>query len=435
MSSKNYVLANEKKKVVRGHTYDGKELLVVSPSLHETTYQTFFNPISGGVGTTHRVDINLSSDDEWNTNEILLEFRQNNLDTTLSQVVRNPWLLFSEIKLLVNNQELCYYDNTEKIFCAQALYYSQFNSLELKSQLQELMPLNHSNPLNGETIAAGASLQWSLPVLSVLFKFLKDFSRSQGIYKISIEFRFQPNTAVMANTLRFISSSTNTNPYTASTVSFTDITARIVSTKHSDPYLRMVPSPMCIIENFEDRMFNIPFNVVGASRRIQLSTEYSARRIIHGIFLYAYDPNRLTTWNDSDAHFTYSGSDLLGFEVRYKTRSIIKMDTPADEGKRVKYYIDNLRKRWGKAPNTDLIDDSNNTGKHLIPLTFIDFQNVQITDNDIEKVHSGLPNQDIEIIVTNCSGAFSTSAFLFASVCYYEFAFINPKTGIVSFQR
>ena len=151
--------------------------------------------------------------------------------------------------------------------------------------------------------------------------------------------------------------------------------------------------------------------------------------------IYAYDPNRLTAWNDSDSHFAYSSADLLGFEVRYKTRSIIKMDTPADEGKRVKYYIDNLSKRWGKKPNTDLIDDSNNTGKHLIPLTFIDFQNVQINDNDVEKVHSGLPNQDIEIIVTNCSGAFFTSAFLYCVVCNYEFAFINPKNGLLAFQR
>ena len=63
MSSKNYVVANAKKNVLVGHTYDGKEILKTRPNLHENFSTVFFNPQTIYTGGSARCDINMRTED------------------------------------------------------------------------------------------------------------------------------------------------------------------------------------------------------------------------------------------------------------------------------------------------------------------------------------------------------------------------------------
>ena len=178
MSSRNYTLANVRKTVTMGSTYAGEDVLLIKPSLLENQMTTFFNPNTCGPSSNPRCDLIFANSDEYNLNELYLEFTMNNLDAAVSQQVFNPWLLFSEMKLSINNSEVQYLDNTEKIWLAQAAYYKRFDDSAFKGALQELFPTNFTNGLTtGETVAPLTGVTFSLP-LFVVFPYIKDISRS-----------------------------------------------------------------------------------------------------------------------------------------------------------------------------------------------------------------------------------------------------------------
>ncbi len=74
MSSLNIINNNTGKSTMIGHAYSAEQIHIISPSLNETESTIFFNPLQGGCGSIHRADWNLSSSDEFNLNELYLEF-------------------------------------------------------------------------------------------------------------------------------------------------------------------------------------------------------------------------------------------------------------------------------------------------------------------------------------------------------------------------
>ena len=127
MSSRNYTLTNTRKKITLGQQYDATDVLLVQPSLLENQMTTFFNPNTCGPSGNPRCDLIFANSDEYNLNELYIEFTMNNLDPVITQTIFNPWLLFSEMKVSVNNQELLYLDNAEKIWrILQTLYRCRF---------------------------------------------------------------------------------------------------------------------------------------------------------------------------------------------------------------------------------------------------------------------------------------------------------------------
>ena len=434
MSTLNLEHNATKKTNLIGHSYSGKQQLLVKPSLCEQVSAVFFNPITGSPGSVHRVDYNLSVDDEFNINEAYLEFVINNLDAVITQNIINPWLLFDSIKLLMNNQEVVFYDNSEAIFCASSFHYRQFSQQGLKSEIQKLFPTNYSVSA-GETHAVSSANLWSLP-LTHLFPFLKDLSRSQGLTKLSVEFTWKPNTNTAASVGRFIKSSTVNNCYTATTISFTAIQLRLKTTKHSDASLRAIQNPIMMINNFEIRMYNESFNSNTASKRIQLSTEYSHHNMVHGVLFYSYNNQAVSAFNDADCCKIDSQTNQIGFEIKYKSRSIVDYDAVNQTGQRNAYHID-VQERRGYALNHALIDTSvSSEGLYWVPLTLIDFQSVGINNLKTEGAFSGLSNanSEIELIFTNAvsGGTYATSPYLYSVLCYYQIVSLDAKTGIIS---
>ena len=434
MSTLNLEHNATKKTNLIGHSYSGKQQLLVKPSLCEQVSAVFFNPIVGSPGSVHRVDYNLSIDDEFNINECYLEFTMNNLDATVTQTVINPWLLFDSIKLLINNQEVVFYDNSEAIFCAASFHYRQFSQQGLKSEIQKLFPTNYSVSA-GETLPVSSANLWSLP-LTHLFPFLKDLSRSQGLSKLSLEFTWKPNTATAASIGRFIKSSTVANCYTSTMISFTSIQLRLKTTKHSDASLRQIANPVMMINNFEIRMYNESFNNNAANKRIQLSTEYSHHNLVHGVLFYIFNNQAITAYNDADCCKIDSHSNQIGFEIKYKSRSIVDYDAVNQLGQRNAYHID-VQERRGFASNHALIDTSISAeGSYWVPLTLIDFQSVGINNLKTEGAYSGLSNanSEIELIFTNAvsGGTYATSPYLYSVLCFYNIVTLDAKTGIIS---
>ena len=137
MSTKNLELSHAKEKQNRlvGVSFDGKEVFRVSPSLYETYTNKYFNPVNGSPSSYHTLNLDLSVTDEFNLNSLMLEFTQSNKHATASQIVLNPYLLFSEFKVLINNVELVHYDNQEAIFLAVSEFFRGMKDEERRSYL------------------------------------------------------------------------------------------------------------------------------------------------------------------------------------------------------------------------------------------------------------------------------------------------------------
>ena len=432
MSSKNYVVANAKKNVLVGHTYDGKEILKTRPNLHENFSTVFFNPQTIYTGGSARCDINMRTED-YNLNELLLEFDQVNASSTITQTIYNIFMIFSEIKLLFNDQVVIHLDNQEKIFCTVSENLRGLSKDAVLSLLHTLMP--SFGGVAGETCAISSTTKWSLPISTFLFPFIKDISPSQGLQKLSLEVRMQPNVATADGNGRFIQSGTTANCYTDATISFQNMQCRLVMTKHSDPFLRTVPNPHLPIQKYADRMYNLSFYAVAVTKRIQLGTEFSSYRNINGVYVYIYDKAKVTTYNDTDCCKIDSDLTLLGYELKFKTRTVLKLDATTDKGRKAKYYYDSHFKRYGRQINPDLITNGTNLTKYFIPLTYIDLQSVANGSNDDDRlVYSGISNKDaeLELIISNTSGAYSTDCYLYVVLSYLEFFHLDPKTGVVS---
>ena len=166
------------------------------------------------------------------------------------------------------------------------------------------------------------------------------------------------------------------------------------------------------------------------TKRIQLGTEFSSYRNINGVYVYIYDKAKVTTYNDTDCCKIDSDLTLLGYELKFKTRTVLKLDATTDKGRKAKYYYDSHFKRYGRQINSDLITNGTNLTKYFIPLTYIDLQSVANGSNDDDRlVYSGISNKDaeLELIISNTSGAYSTDCYLYVVLSYLEFFHLDPK--------
>ena len=183
-------------------------------------------------------------------------------------------------------------------------------------------------------------------------------------------------------------------------------------------------------------MYNESFNSNSASKRIQLSTEYSHHNLVHGVLFYSYNNQAVSAYNDADCCKIDSHSNQIGFEIKYKSRSIVDYDAVNQLGQRNAYHID-VQERRGFASNHALIDTSISAeGSYWVPLTLIDFQSVGINNLKNEGAYSGLSNanSEIELIFTNAvsGGTYATSPYLYSVLCFYNIVTLDAKTGIIS---
>lgn len=434
MSTKNIELRGPKDIQARsvGNTYDGKEIYKVSASLHETYTTKFFTPNTGAPSSYHSLALDWGSSDEFNLNGVLLEFTHTNKNATSanSQIIQNPYLLFSELKILVNGQELVYYDNQESIFLAVAQFFRAMNDQQRTAYLSTIFPTQSASPLSGETVLGNTSVYWSLP-LEPLTKCINNISRSDGVARLTIEFRFVPDYAVNSLNGRFIKAGTDTNVYSASNIGFSNIALRLHTTKHSDPVLRNVPNPVIVIPKYDVKTYQVNFSTSSALQRVQLSTEFSTRPLVHGIWVYMFNTAAITAYNDADCCKVDSSVSQIGFELKFKSKTIMKYETTAMANMRRRFLFESYQRKHAKVCPPALTQESDDTTKVWIPPMFIDLSNTELHREDAD-VLAGLPsNSDIELIVYNVTsgGNYSSNANLNVALCYYERAVINPANG------
>jgi hypothetical protein len=417
-----------------GNSYDGKKYYTVTPSLYESNTTKYFTPNTGGPSSYHSLSLDWGASDEFNLEGLFLEFTQRNLNATSgnSQIIYNPYLLLSEFKIFINGQELINMDNQEFIFLVVAFFFNKMTDNERIAYLSTIFP-TQKNYLSGQTLLGGDSQNWSLP-LEPLTWVIKHISRNDAIRQLKFEFRFVPDYNTAASNCRFIKCGTDTNIYTTLNISFSNVALRVATTKHSDPILKYIPFSVFVLPKYDIKTFPVNFSTTSATLRVQLSSEFSTRTTVHGISLYAYNTAGITAYNDADACKIDSSVGQLGWEVKYKSKTVMKYDTSVNENVRRRYQFESYQKKHAKPMPPTLALESDDTTKYWIPNTFIDLTNCEVHDEDTTIV-SGFPsNSDLELIVYNATpgGSYSTSANLQVALCYYEIAKLS-QDGTLQF--
>jgi hypothetical protein len=130
-----------------------------------------------------------------------------------------------------------------------------------------------------------------------------------------------------------------------------------------------------------------------------------------------------------------SSLNLLGWELRWKSRTIVNFSQSTDKNRKAKYYHDVYHKRHGKHIDEAMISDATDKSKVWIPLTYVDFQSVENGSNDDDRlVYSGIANQnsDLELIIYNTQGAYCAGSCILNIVLgYLEFFNLDSKNGVV----
>ena len=414
MTTQNYKFDNDsKKKVVQGFNYAGETKIILPPSIHEAVAIKSASPLNGAPSSTH--EIKLLFTEEKNHEEYLLEFDQVNLDATLSQIVFNPYLFLYNCEFQINDLEALKLDSTEKIFLTIDEYLKKYNKDDLIVKLQSLIP-TYTAPLNGQTTIAGATTKWSIP-LTWLFNDIKHLSLSNGIRSLLFKFRFQIPSATTDSIGRFMKSSTTSNPYTSATIRFDNIQMRILTTKVLDKALMRVPAPIMFVKQYDDKYFNISLASVGEVKRIQFSTEFTKHITCSDLKFYIYDKTAVNAYNSASACVTNGSATTLGFELKFRARSMVLYNQAVDAPKRAQYYSNSLQKRRGLV-NPNLVDQSDNISKYFNVLSHIDLQNIESVD-DNEEVHSGLPStEELELIIYNNVASGSAAVNLHVALGY-----------------
>jgi len=255
--------------------------------------------------------------------------------------------------------------------------------------------------------------------------------------KLTLEFRFVPNYGVQAMNGRFIRSSADVNVYTESNIAFNNIALRLHHTKHSDPVMRNISGGgYIVIPKFDIKTFQCNFSTASALQRCQLSTDFSIRPIVNAIIVYMYNTSAVTTWNDADACKVDSSVNQLGFELKFKSKTILKYDASNQANNRRRYLFETHKRRFGQVYPPALCQESDDTTKVWIPPTLIDLSSVEKHKSDSHVV-AGLPsNADLELIVTNAvpNGNYSANCNLQICLLYTERAQLNPTGQLVFFQ-
>lgn len=422
MSTKNINLDQRaKKEYLKGYSYMGSELYKVNGNVSDSYATTYTQPQSVSVGGHVQCHIQFSED--YNLNDLVFEFTQTNNDGTLSQTVFNPWLLFQEFKISINNQQVVHLKTTEEIYTTVNHYVRKCGDAnELKSLLQQNMVTNFSTPLTGETLTAGSSITWGLPIFKMLCPYLCGISPSQGVSRLSFEARFNPDYATAASNGRFIASSTVNNPWTSAIVTMSDCQLRQYVTRTKDPILRQMASPLMVIQRFQEKLFNISFNATTANQRIQINNTFSNFPVCNCIYIYSYNPAGVTAYNDADCCKTDSDVSLIGWELKLNTKTLHKFDASADKQKKVKYYSESYEKEFGKPINPEMIDNSTTLTKYWTLTSKVDLSNIAVGVNDNNReIYSGISStNDMELTIWNTSGAYSTSTYLYVMLGYLE---------------
>jgi hypothetical protein len=412
-----------------GNSYDGKKFYAVTPSLYESNTTKYFTPNTGVPSSYHTLSLDWGSADEFNLEGLFLEFTHRNLNATSgnSQIIYNPYLLFSEFKIIVNGQELIHMDNQESIFLMVAFFFNKMTDDERTAYLSTIFP-TQKNYLSGQTLLGGGSQNWSLP-LEPLCHYIKHVSRTDAISQLKFEFRFVANFATAVSNCRFLKCGADVNLYNEANISFSNIALRIATTKHTDPILKNIPYSVFLLPKYDVKTYQVDFSTTTAIQRIQLSTEFTRRTTVHAICLYMYNTAGITAYNDADACKIDSSVGQLGWEVKYKSKTVMKYDTSVNENVRRRYQFEAYQKKHAKPMPPTLALESDDTSKIWIPNTYIDLTNCEVHDEDTTVV-SGFPsNADLELIVYNATpgGSYSSSANLQVALCYYEMARLLPN--------
>jgi hypothetical protein len=421
---------------VLGYTGAGDSVIGIGSVLSQSNVYSA-SPVSGAPGSVHRCEISLSKfSDLYCFKDIILDFTAVNSDAVVFPTFQNVFLLLSEMRVLINNQEAFYLRDSEQ------LYNTIANTLRKQSEDEQYSLLQScrgelTKTHTGESVPVSSSKVFHLPLLSFLFPQLIGYNTvSDAFEKIVFEWRMQSNFSNASLNGRFALSNNTTNSY-GSNITFTNMQLRMLVDIYGDSKLyAKIPSAnkIMLTPKFEVKSYAMNWSNSSETLRINLNTEFSKHSLCQYLHFYILGgTGNITAFNDTDCMKAISNYRDIGFDIRYKTKSLIKNDGVNDVIKRVKYFNDNWKGRNGFFPSPSLHDPTNGLNLYWIPMTTIDLNNVYVNEPYMEDVVAGVSNatSDFEVVFNSLTTNIGSNVTVYVALEYTEIMSID-KNGRVN---
>lgn len=425
MSTK-FLLAN-KKGASTLRTMRHEALLPVRGVSHrmEYTHSSFDQSLVKPNGKT-QVNIKFNSKEIELERQQLIKFTMNTSDgTNHATMYKDAYSLIEEISVQYNNStEKLEYKTNNHIIAARSIHIKEYGD-EIMEHLAHTAV--NFNSLAGVQVTNAASKNFYLDLFD-LFPHNRDQIHRGMFDEMTITIKFAAAASNAENTAPICVSNTTSNPYTASTITFTNIEFIRVFDIVQDvsTYIRPpLETVRYVVPKFVTKTYgSVSWNTAGTDQKVFKLSDVAKEQNVVGIMAYVREVGASPAYNDANAGKMYSGHNYITWSLRQltgdkKTLSFLT-DTTEWQRRLRAYEIETQYNEYGRKLPIAVHADSDNLNKYYLVQTWIPFQNIQIEDNTYD-ILSGVSSlvDDWEITL-QCAGAVDAVSDLVVEIVYND---------------
>jgi hypothetical protein len=433
MSVQKLVMKNEKP---IGYTYADEPIYAIGPSIYfQSKYSCSPSVLSLSNGSTTSWVLQPARDDRYIIRDAVLRYSCTNASATETCRFYNPFLMLSQVKLLINNVEVVYYQTHIEIMSAVARQLKKYPADQVYNILASFRN-NTTTSFTPDQYTAASTTNHQLP-LKLLFPDLEGLIVNlSGTARIEVQFTFASNSNSAPLNNMFCQSNTTSNAYDGDlTYSNLEVDVKYVRPTDARAYASLGNYIMPTRKFLVKRLDNIAWNVVGTNNfTINLSNDFAKSNMIEQLSVFFYDVAGNSAYNSAAACRYYGGVKYASFVMRSRSNIVLDLkDVVRDEHNRKEYEMMVYKNRNGVDEPLELLNETTLLGQYLIPDTLtVDLSNVIEDDQSPSQGYSGRNNNENDVEVTfTCASAISANVIAFCVLHTCEIAVIDSKTGSV----
>lgn len=417
------VLAGDKN-AIAGMAQDGRAFVVTRGelggkyvpgavgSLQDTTIS--FNQRTVSPGSTTDIKYIPALNSVKKHEAMYLSFRIHNTGVN-NLIVLNPYDLISNLELKINDTKAWEYDE-HGIKLLIADYLSRLCRPEVNERKALIDMCDCRDALNGGMVVASNTYKQFDLSLFALFPCLNNWisNSRQGIRSLGLSITFRPSTGTLEN-CSFVRSSTPANAYDATTISFTDIQLRTVTSTLVDRRLiATVDLPFFYTPHYGVlRKTGVSWNVPGTDQLKVLLTDFPKRQLIKSLYVMIRPTGLQTGYDSADCGKWLSGARYINFAMTKVGYTDANLDFSLYPHRLDQWQARQQTMVYGEEAQASVVAQTDGLSWHWHRNCFmIDFRNVDIA-NQYHELVAGLDSFDTglnmeftftcrEAIHTNC---------------------------------
>jgi hypothetical protein len=421
------------KVVPAGSTFDESQLYIVNPSsYYESKFSASPPVLTLSNGGTTIWEHTYARNEAFTVHDMVLQWTSTNTSATEGCKFYNPFALLRSFKMLINNQEVAYFQDVFQILEQVSNHLKKYPEEEVYQMLARLRNETEAT-FNGEEYPTSGTSYHQLPLFWLVPELKKHLANISGVTKVQFDIAFQSNTNSLLNN-QFCQSTTTVNSYDTN-LTYSGIEVKILYNKHTDArMLKMPVNPLMVQDRYITKLIpNISWTNLGTDRQtINLYNDFSRTRRCVGLSVFLWDVAGNSAYNSAEACKYKSGPEFIAYEIKSGSDVLVDLKEPTkDLHARKRYALDTWKNRNGCAMPLEILNKTTDLADYYIHNSYFDLSHVIEDDQSKSTSISGKSNFDndweIQLI---CASSLSANVNMYVVLHHVEISQID-KAGTV----